>query len=256
VSPLDYALSYAGRGWAVFPALAKNRPAVKWKDAATTDQAQIRKWWQRWPNALIGLLTGEAFVVLDVDVRASPTGFDTLERLGFPLWFSTPTVNTPSGGSHGYFRCPDPPIRNTNGGRGRGIGPQLDWRGLGGYVIAPSPSSGYEWDPHLGIDTPMAEVPTALLPKSVSDRETVSAAPQSDGLTRYAEGALDGECFSIGTLAGAGQIPTSFARDTLRWAAMQMVSYDPARPWLAGTIEAKVNKAFDAGLRLPRGGRS
>ena len=31
-----------------------------------------------------------------------------------------------------YFSCPDPVIRNTNGSLGRGIGPQLDWRGLGG----------------------------------------------------------------------------------------------------------------------------
>jgi len=191
------------------------------------------------------------------------------------LWWTTPTVITPSGGAHAYFRVPSPPIRNTAGKRGRGIGPNLDWRGIGGYVVAPSAHSGYSWDLHLGIDTPMADVPAALLP--VKEKRTCTEFFQLDavtGLDRYAEAALDkacrailaarngeqentlnSECFSIGTLAGSGQIPTGFARDTLRWAALQIVAYDPNRPWLAGTIEAKVNKAFEAGLRLPRGRR-
>jgi hypothetical protein len=263
------ALAYASRGWRVFPAFSKNRPAVKWKDEAITDEAQIRKWWSRWPHALVGLPTGQAFVALDVDVKTSPTGFDTLERLGFALWFSTPTVNTPSGGSHGYFKVPTPAIRNTNGTRGRGIGPQLDWRGLGGYVIAPSPDSGYSWDPYLGIDTPLAEVPAALLP--IEKARDSAPAPRSDGLSRYAEGALDqacrailaapegeqehtlnAECLSIGSLAGAGGIPQSIALQALLYIASRIPDYDPNRPWRTIEIDAKVRRAFAHGLAHPR----
>src|SRR6516165_11242583 len=186
------AAGYASRGWRVFPCLAKERPLVKWRDAATTDHETVLAWWKRWPHALIGLPTGETFVVLDVDVKTSPTGFDTLVDKGEPLWWATPTVITPSGGAHAYFRVPSPPIRNTNGQRGRGIGPNLDWRGVGGYVVAPSAHSGYSWDLHLGIDTPMADVPAALLP--VKEKRTCTEFFQLDavtGLDRYAEAALD-----------------------------------------------------------------
>ena len=107
MTPLSNALDYAARGWRVYPALRKDQPLVKrWPEIATTDEATIRAWWKRWPRALIGLPTGEAFVVLDVDVKTSPTGFDTLEDFGFPLGFETPTVHTPSGGVHAYFRTP------------------------------------------------------------------------------------------------------------------------------------------------------
>jgi len=212
--------------------------------------------------------------VLDIDVKDSPTGFDKLEALGFPFAFSTPTVHTPSGGSHGYFAVPDPPIRNTNGQRGRGIGPQLDWRACGGYVIAPSPGSGYEWDPHLGIDTPMLEVPEALLPKETSSHKPGTPPEAVPGLSAYGQAALDGagrdilaaphgeqeatlngRCYWIGQLSAWGEIPRTFALDVLRYAARQLVCYDPSRPWSTLELERKVNTAFAAGMRHPRGPR-
>jgi hypothetical protein len=69
------------------------------------------------------------------------------------------------------------------------------------------------------------------------------------------EATLNGECFAIGTLAGAGGVPAGFARDVLQLAASRIVSYDPRRPWRASELRAKVDSAFDAGLRNPRGGR-
>jgi Bifunctional DNA primase/polymerase, N-terminal len=38
---------------------------------ATADPDRLARWWQRWPNANIGLVTGELADVLDVD---GPTG--------------------------------------------------------------------------------------------------------------------------------------------------------------------------------------
>jgi hypothetical protein len=163
-------------------------------------------------------------------------------------------------------------LRNTGGARGRGIGPGLDWRGDGGYVIAPSPGSGYSWDPHWNFETvALAEVPAALLPRE--PERTVSTKPvrPATGLSPYAEAALDsacrriiaapfgeqeatfnGECFAIGTLAGAGAVPAEFARRALAWAAHQMPSYDRRRPWMRSEIEHKVDRAFADGMRQPR----
>src|SRR5262249_32763801 len=94
------------------------------------------------------------------------------------------------------------------------------------------------------------------------------------GLSHYAEAALDkaaravinapageqeatlnAECFSIGTLAGAGGIPVGFAKKVLLWAARQMRDYDAKRPWRLGELEFKVARAFAEGMRHPRDGR-
>ena len=120
---------------------------------ASIDPAVITAWWTRWPKALIGIPTGydSGFVVLDVDVKhADRNGFDTLADLDCAILPDTPMTHTASGGLHLYFHPPAAPeIRNTEGEKGRGIGRGLDWRGTGGYVIVPSPNSGYWWD-HTG----------------------------------------------------------------------------------------------------------
>jgi len=248
--------------------------------AATIDRDQIRNWWRRWPKALIGLPTGRTSdtVVLDIDVkRADTNGLDTLAELGCAILPDTPLVHTASGGLHLYFEPPSPlEIRNTGGKRGHGIGAGLDWRGEGGYVILPSQGSAYWWDPHQNLDTvPLAPVPAALLPRKL-ERITASSRPirPTAGLSPYADRALDsacrkiiaapngeqeatvnGEAFAIGTLAGAGEIPADFARRALIWAAQRAPSYDSRRPWWAGELEAKIDRALDAGMRHPREAR-
>jgi hypothetical protein len=188
---------------------------------------------------LIGIPTGEVsgFVMLDVDVKsADQYGFDTLDELGVSILPNTPMAHTASGGLHLYFEPPEREVGCTAGAKGRGIGPGLDWRGTGGYVIAPSADSGYWWDPHWNFDTvPLASVPASLLPGELerSSAKTFPVRP-SAGLSPYAERALDSacrriieatsgqqeitlnaECFAIGTLVGARVIPADFGRRVL-----------------------------------------
>lgn len=66
------------------------------------------------------------------------------------------------------------------------------------------------------------------------------------------EATINGEAFAIGTLAGAGAVPTDFARNVLIWAVRQVPSYDPRRPWHPRELETKVERAFAAGMRRPR----
>lgn len=278
------ALAYAARGLPVLPCHSqgdrRKRPLIDGGfHAATTDEAQIRKWLARWPDALIGVPTGRAIgaVVLDIDVKSDrANGYDTLDALGFAILPNVPMVHTATGGLHLYFAAPEKiDVRNTAGHRGRGIGAGVDWRGEGGYVIVPSPGSGYSWDPHWNLKTtPLAEIPDALLPREPERSASAELVKPTSGLAPYAEKALDdacrniikapageqearanGEAFSIGTLAGAGAIPVDFARRTLVWAARQMPSHNPRRPWRAREIEAKVVRAFDQGMQRPRGAR-
>lgn len=135
---------------------------------ATTDPAAIRCWWDRWPDANIGLATGQAsgLFVLDLD---GPQGEDSIASLvygyGDLTWFSISTMEATTGkGRHLYFltRIPnreglvvDQPIRS----RTR-LWPGLDVRGDGGYVVMPPsihPSgSRYEWRNPYGPTLPAA----------------------------------------------------------------------------------------------------
>jgi hypothetical protein len=127
---------------------------------ATTNRARVLAWWTRHPQANIGLATGYRFDVLDVD---GPTGEQTIRTLAaeHDLHSSGPLVRTGGGGWHFY-------LAPTGLGNVRPQGlEQVDWRGWGGYVVAPPSrhASGhpYRWVPGRDLDVPAGKVPAALL---------------------------------------------------------------------------------------------
>lgn len=274
----DVALQYAAAGWAVFPChwegARRKQPLTShgFKDASI-DPAQIASWWRRWPQALIGTPTGGRFVVLDVDLRNGGDG--TLAGLGFPVLPATPTVRTRSGGWHLYFSPVGSDLRNTQGARGRGIGPGLDWRAAGGYVILPAPGTGYEWV-SATLEVPLAPVPVGLLPNEgvcigPYNIGIVGSAARTEELSPYGKAALrdavarilaapngeqratlNGEAYSIGRLAAAGGVPCEIALRCLIAAADKLHTYDPGRPWLVGQAAAIAKRAFREGLAKPR----
>ena len=159
---------YARRGLRVFPCKPRDKvPATAHgcKDA-TTDPAQIAAWWDGTYLYNVGLATGGGVVVLDVDINhsAGKYGDETLAELEAqhgPLpetWMCL----TGGGGVHYYFACDDPALTV-----GTGFAPGLDYRGAGGYVVAP-PSlhdSGreYEWEAaHTPANTALAPLPDWL----------------------------------------------------------------------------------------------
>ena len=125
---LNHALAYAARGWRVHPLRARDKtPATKHgcKDA-TTDEAQIRRWWQMWPEANIGLATGYGWWVLDID----PEGMHWLEANDLPV---TIEATTGRGGRHLLYRLPDGVVVRNSAGI---VAPGVDVRGIGGYIVA------------------------------------------------------------------------------------------------------------------------
>jgi hypothetical protein len=145
------ALRIAGKGKAVFPCGPDKAPHTPrgFKDA-TTDPRRVTAFWNRHPDARIGVPTGSRSSVFVVDV-------DRLEALGelereLP---ETLTIRTPSGGLHFYFNYL-PGLTNSPGNLPAGI----DIRGEGGYVIVP-PSPGYSVERH----GPIADAPEWLLEK-------------------------------------------------------------------------------------------
>ena len=123
---------------------------------ATTNRARVLAWWTRHPQANIGLATGHSFDVLDVD---GPAGAHAIRSWPPPMaWQSSgPLVRTGGGGWH-YYLAP------TGLGNVRPAGLEhVDWRGRGGYVVAPPSrhASGhpYQWVTGRDLDTPLGRGP-------------------------------------------------------------------------------------------------
>lgn len=156
---LEAALEMARRGWAVFPVHTPGqdgrcscgnarcgspgkhpRTAQGFKDA-TTSEEQIRKWWRQWPDANIGLATGEASNVIVVDVDGAPGEQAIAEReLCIPDTLEAQTAR----GRHIFFRWPGRRVPNAAAAL-----PKVDVRGDGGYVVAPpskhASGATYRW---------------------------------------------------------------------------------------------------------------
>ncbi len=131
---LAAALRCAKRGWRVFPLKAGEKiPAIKrWPEQATTVPAAIRRWLKHMPQANLAICTGHGLGVLDVDLDKG--GYQSLRELrerlgGLP---ETLTAATGGGGLHLFFDTGELTLHNRTN-----LLPGLDWRGEGGYVVAP-----------------------------------------------------------------------------------------------------------------------
>ena len=149
-----YALGYGPKlGFRVIPLRpGKKTPLIpNWQHEATWDEAQIREWWRKWPDANIGILTGRYrdgyFIVLDFDPRNGGNWWDDVgEDILPPTW----VVHTPNKGRHFYYRT-DEVYRCEK------LPDGLDLRGEGGYVVTPpslfiDDEKGYigDWDFQVG----------------------------------------------------------------------------------------------------------
>jgi hypothetical protein len=135
----DAAAAYARAGLAVFPCVpGEKRPLTEHGlSDATADPARVAGWCRRWPQANIGLVTGLSggFDVLDIDVHPRGSGFPALRRArlaGLVDGWAV-LVRSPSGGVHLYF-----PVDLDREQRSWALPKaHVDFRGAGGYVIAP-----------------------------------------------------------------------------------------------------------------------
>lgn len=146
---LSSALWYAEQGLKVFPLQPGSKLPYKgssgFKDA-TSEFGGVLNWWRHRPSSNIGLATGHLVDVVDVD---GPEGVVSWAAMVDDLPRAIGTVSTPrAGGSHLY-------VAATGRGNRAGIAPGIDYRGLGGYVVAPPSVNAdgvrYRWRRPLGL---------------------------------------------------------------------------------------------------------
>lgn len=306
------AMDAADRGWAVFPLRPRRKspPALHgqtdcpsdgvcatghqgWEQRATTDPERIRACWNT-GDFNVGIACGPSgLLVVDLDLpkpnrpmpddwraRACETGEDVLavlaERAGELLPVETFTVVSPSGSRHLYFTRPAGlRLGNTSGDRGRGLGPLIDTRGCGGYVVAAGsvvPTGTYQ----VAYDAPPAELPawiasalsgpnTSRTPASrtgvdellaqVRRRSAYAATAlrrELDRLLAVRDGrnnALNAAAYSLGRLVGAGLLPRELVEQALTEAACALgLDRDPP----AGQVARTIRSGLDSGERAPR----
>ena len=132
---LRAALAYARIGWPVFPCRpGEKAPATShgFLDA-TTDPERVVCWWTAAPGRNVAIATGAPGPdVLDVDVRPDGSGFAAFNELKRAGMTGHPRliVRTPSGGMHAYYA-------GTAQRSGHLAARHIDFRGQGGYVVAP-----------------------------------------------------------------------------------------------------------------------
>lgn len=161
-------MRFASAGVPVFPCVPSGkRPLVKHGfHEASIDFGQVAAWWRRWPAANIGIPTGAAsgVEVVDVDVNSNGTAFPAFRaahREGHATGWTT-LVRTPSGGMHAYYPADaERPQPSWQAARAH-----VDFRGAGGYVIAP---------PSVIVRPNRLRVPYRLIVASGSPSESVDA---------------------------------------------------------------------------------
>lgn len=205
----EAALSHAARGWRVLPlawpkfnqagdfvgcscgnpncASPGKHPLIKaWQVNATTDPATIDQWWSQWPNANIGIATGEAsnLAVIDIDIDKETgefVGLATLAKIE-EVYGETPAtleVETGSGGLQLYHLHPGIEVRNS---QSEDAIDHIDFRGDGGYVVAPG-SMHASGRPYRFVDESkrMVDLPTWALNWRIAKIKPIEVEPAGQG---------------------------------------------------------------------------
>ena len=290
---LTAALAYTQRNWPVFPchhptltstcscgnpdctSIGKHPRIRGGFHAATLDPAAIGAWWTKWPQANIAIPTGRVSGLLVIDIDPRHGGDRSFDRLiaAHGAMPATRAVRTPSGGLHLYYQHPQQLTPNTAGR----LGPGIDTRGDGGYIIAPPSRGPGRVSYVLTHPNPIAPAPTWLVERTQTQRnhetpgrtqeQTAEQQIGRRGVSggRWASQALEDEtrrvatapqgrrndtlnrsAYNLGQLAAAGHLHPNDIRQRLSQAA---TTTGLALPEIQTTLES----GLAAGLRNPRG---
>jgi hypothetical protein len=153
----------------VFPCSASKAPLTEhgFKDASCSIE-QITTWWERWPDALVGVPTGSASKLLVIDV--DPDGLNWYRAHHLKL--AAGRIHQTPRGRHLLYRYPEgDPIGNSAGRLAVGV----DVRAEGGYII---------WWPahgHRIVGDDAADAPPELLERLRKRTQAIAGESRANG---------------------------------------------------------------------------
>ena len=144
---LQEALAYRRRGFSVIPIKPKDKkPLIAWEayQKEPAEEATIKHWFESWPTANIGLVTGAVSDCIVVDLDSEDAKNKLKSLLGDYDHSAVPRSRTGKGWQL-FFKHPGVSIPNR-----AGVLPNVDIRADGGYVVVP-PSihpngKEYKWE--------------------------------------------------------------------------------------------------------------
>jgi Fe2+ or Zn2+ uptake regulation protein len=250
---LNHALRYCDLGFSVIPIIpGKKKPMIKWEPYQTqrADRNQIESWWQQWPNANVGIVTGEVSDLFVVDIDTDE-GQSNLLEYGFES-IVNPTVKTPRGGQHIYFKYP----KGHDITIGAGVIKGTDFRGNRGYVLAPPSVNGngqpYAWEVNLengfGADLPLLYIKkiNSTIYRDVTTSEKQQN-PELQSVTYFEHGRRDNDLFHIANCLVKGGAEKQAIADVLERIILSW-GEKPDRQW----VDAKIKSAMDRADRKER----
>lgn len=241
---LQAALYYAEKlGMSIIPIQSNKKPYFPWepfqKDRASS--GQITAWWGHYPNAMIGMVTGEIsdLVVIDLDIITEEA--DHLLHELIPQIDQAPITSTPKGGRHFFFKHPGIQVENNSR-----IIQGADFRGDGGYVILP-PSKNIEGKYYKWVNSILHFTPQSL-PQAYIDY-VKNAKKENPIIQRelFKEGTRDEDLFHVANTLIRGGMGEQSARLILSRLASQC---DP--PFPQRETDIKINSALQRAARRDR----
>lgn len=244
---LKAALWYASKGMSIIPVGQDKKPLLKWQkyQQERAGVALLKEWWGKWPAANIGIVTGEisGVCVVDIDTDEGRETFNGLisDSLQFP------TANTPKGGQHCYFQ------HNAGMRNNCRVLPGCDFRGDGGYIIAPpseTPKGKYKWLSSAGLH----EIEAPPLPGEYIDAVTTCdtvVTPRygaSQTVTMFENGRRDEDLFHVANCMVKGGMPEKEAVQVVR-VIMRSWGEDDER-WALDKVQSAISRKARKGDTL------
>lgn len=178
-----YACEYVKLGWSVIPIRpGEKTPLIKWeqyqKEKATEDQ--VKKWWSKYPNANVGIVTGIISGIIVIDIDSTKGEEEYIAKFGE----LHNTISQKTGKPDATQKIFKHPGNHTYHNMARLL-PDVDVRADGGYIIVP-PSIHPNGTQYKWIIDPVEMGLNDLLPLPDEVKKHLFA--QTDRKTRNVEG--------------------------------------------------------------------
>ena len=203
--------------FSIIPVGLDKKPLIKWQgfQKEYPSSEQVKEWWDKWPDAGIGIVTGKLsdLAVIDIDEEQ---GYDEIKKL-LPGDTIFPIVQSPSGGHHYYFRMPKKELRLNV----RTV-PGCDLRAEGGYIIAPptiNTKGKYRWQKSIQ-STPIPQLPDSYIDfvcrQGVVTLSSNVVTSRQVSSSLFTDGRRDNDLFHVANCLVKGGMPNEEILEVLK----------------------------------------